>query len=124
MTAKECLRNMIVECGVLEATDPRIVAALKMLRVADDVVNYVCRDHIEGTIYRVGQKMRPQTHDHIILSNVYRFTQIFSLKDSLVNLQLSRIKNPNAFCKIMLLHYFVKHQCQQNKPLTTNQKVL
>jgi len=56
MTAKECLRNMTVECGVLEATNPRIVAALKMLRVADDVVNYVCRDHIEGTIYRVGQK--------------------------------------------------------------------
>ena len=40
------------------------------------------------SIYRVGQK-RDHTLVTIILSNLNRFTNFFSLKDSLVNLQLN-----------------------------------
>jgi len=53
-----------------------------------------------------------------ILSNLTRFKKN-TLEDSMVNLQLKDIKNPTAPC--MLLQYHVKHYCQQNKPLTTNQ---
>jgi len=36
-------------CGVFEMTEPRVVEAMRILTVANDVVNYVCRDHVQGT---------------------------------------------------------------------------
>jgi len=49
MAAKECVTRKINECGILESTNPKVVEAMRYLRVANRVVNYVCRDHVEGT---------------------------------------------------------------------------
>ena len=72
------------------------------------------------TLYRVGKK-RGHILMIIILSILNRS---FSLEDSVVNLQLNRyFKKPQRTLN-MLLHCFVKHYCQQNKPLTTNYNVV
>ena len=49
-------------------------------------------------IYRVDQKNRGHRLMTMILSFLNRFKNFFSLEDSLVNLQLTDIKNPNAPC--------------------------
>jgi len=42
----------------------------------------------QGTMYRVGQKTGPQTHDHNSVKSS-SIKEIFSLEDSLVNLLLN-----------------------------------
>ena len=55
----------------------------------------------------------------IILSNLNRFKKFLSLEDSLVNLQLGlNVYEKSHRTLHILLHYLVKHYCQQNKPLT------
>jgi len=41
------------ECGLTEFDDPRIVSLVKYARVLAMIVNYVCRDRVEGTQYTV-----------------------------------------------------------------------
>ena len=40
---------MMTECGVFESETPQIRAALEQLRLASDVINFVCRDRVDGT---------------------------------------------------------------------------
>jgi len=49
LDAKECAIGVMAACGVFEMTEPRVVEAMRILTVANDVVNYVCRDHVQGT---------------------------------------------------------------------------
>ena len=59
---------------------------------------------------------------NIILSILNRFKN-FLTERFLGKLQLNGYqKSYRTF--YMLLHYLVKHYCQQNKPLTTNYKVV
>jgi len=58
-----------------------------------------------------------------ILSILDRFKNFFSLEDSLGNLLLNGYQESHRTLQ-MLLHYPVKHYCQQNKQLTTNYKVV
>jgi len=65
-----------------------------MCRVWRNGVNWtIAIKHVQTSNYRVGQK-RGHRLMTIILSNLNRYTKTFSLKDSLVNLQL------NAYYKI------------------------
>jgi len=49
LAAKECAIEMMTECGVFESETPQIRAALEQLRLASDVINFVCRDRVDGT---------------------------------------------------------------------------
>jgi len=66
--------------------------------------------------YRVGQKAGPQTRDHNSVKKITgRFLRKFAVK------WILKIPPHLAYVAI---HYVVKHWCQQNKPLTTNYKVV
>jgi len=49
MTAMECVMSMTRECGIFELNDPTIIETQRQLRVVEEVVNFICRDHVEGT---------------------------------------------------------------------------
>ena len=49
MAAKECAIEVMNECGMFESTAPEDAETLKYYRVINEGLNYVCRDHVEGT---------------------------------------------------------------------------
>jgi len=54
LTANQCLLNKVNECGLNEfESEPIFASGLRQLRSASVVVNYICRDHVEGTQYFV-----------------------------------------------------------------------
>jgi len=92
--------------------------------------NERCRDRDVDTDAQVQTSLPkiqrwPKKRGHrlmtIILSNLNRLKS--SLEDSWVNLQLNGYLKSHRTLH-MLLHYLVKHYCQQNKLLTTNYKVV
>ena len=101
-----------------------------------DLVEYSEYISDSGAIQRTGSRLcqqyaprtwRAKTWGHrlmtIILSILNRFKTFFSLEDSLVNLQLIGYQKSHRILHV-LLHYLAKRLCQQNKPLTTNYKVV
>ena len=101
-----------------------------------DLVEYSEYMSDSGAIQRTGSRLcqqyaprtwRAKTRGHrlmtIILSILNRFKTFFSLEDSLVNLQLIGYQKSHRILHV-LLHYLAKRLCQQNKPLTTNYKVV
>jgi len=83
----------------------------------------VLKFFLQGKIRTWWAKKRGHRLVTIILSILNRFKNFFSLENSLVNLQLNAYQKSHRTLH-MLLHYLVKHECQQNKPLTTNYKVV
>jgi len=63
-------------------------------------------------IHRKSKKTRHQTLGHNF-TNYYPIFKIFSLADSVVNLQQTRVYIFHHALN-MLLHYLVKYECQKN----------
>jgi len=50
MTANECIIKTTNECQVFASADPiQAISALQFRATVELVVNFVCRDHVEGT---------------------------------------------------------------------------
>ena len=50
MASKDCIVNMMNECGIFELKDPRVEETLRQVRVICKLVDFVCRDHLEGKV--------------------------------------------------------------------------
>ena len=49
MTARDCVQSQMEECGVFGITHPDVVETIRYMRLANYALNYICRDHVEGT---------------------------------------------------------------------------
>jgi len=77
MTAKECVIRKVEECEAGESTNHQLISDLRQLRVADLVLNYVCRDHLEGIrTYTVLRSLIPFTAADIEDAGYRRFNSI------------------------------------------------
>ena len=48
LTANECARSVVTRCGLENLDDHWAVETVRMLRVTERIVDYICRDHIAG----------------------------------------------------------------------------
>jgi len=48
MSAKECIIKMVTECHIFDLNNSTVAETFKELQVANNVDDFVCRNHIRG----------------------------------------------------------------------------